>query len=68
MTDKTKEELEDISVCISAIMDSSAISYMQYDQLYEKVNAMIDNYSAECPETRDVNCINPCPKCGEHHD
>ena len=44
MTDFTKEELEDISICVSGAMESSHILEIEYKLLYEKIQSMIDNY------------------------
>ncbi len=38
-------------------------------ELERKIQSMIDNYvERECSDIRDINCIEPCPTCGEHHD
>ena len=71
MNDFTKEELESILDAFHYLEDSPSWRNIDgWDRiLADKIQSMIDNYCEhECLEVRDINCIESCPTCVEHHD
>jgi hypothetical protein len=67
MNDFTKEELENLQYC----MRQMKIHIDNYDETYNKIQSMIDNY---CDHVSDGNIYwsNPpkskCNKCGIYYD
>lgn len=61
MIDFTIDEIRDL-------LDAVFIS-AKPRELYNKLKSFIEDYEAkECPEVRDINSIESCPRCGHHHD
>ncbi len=67
MNQFTKEELEKICQFFNIAIEDFHESDSTYE-LRDKIQLLIDNYKTNCPEIRDVNCIQACPKCDEHHE
>jgi hypothetical protein len=66
MIDFTKEELTDTLYALEQWCHPQC-DYPRYIALREKIQSMIDSYS-DGQQARDINSINPCPTCGDHHD
>ncbi len=68
MNEFTKEELYKICAIVTSHFCDIGIATVD-KQLINKIESMIDNYpERECSDIRDINCIEACPTCGEHHD
>jgi hypothetical protein len=60
MNDFTKEELENLLYC----MRQMTIHINNYDETYNKIQSMIDNYCEHETHGDFHVCVDKCKKCG----